>query len=290
MIVALALCAAAFFGFGVAFQQRAAAGQPDESLLRAGLLIRLLHRPLWLLGLLADIVGFVLQAAALRRGSLVLVQPLLVLSVVFSLGMAAGLAETKVSLPDWFGVLAVVMGLTAFLLAASPTNESNGVTSADRWALLFLVLVGVIFALAMSALRVRPPLRTVLLALAAGFAEAGMAVVTKAFATRIELGWWRVFESWEPYALAAGGVLTMLLLQSAYQSGHVMLSVPLIATFEPIASSLIGATLFRERIETSFGRVLAVTVGVAIGVAGITRLSRAPLLVPVDDAPSAVNQ
>jgi len=290
MIVFLSLLAAALFGFGVAFQQRAAANEPDEVLLRAGLLIRLARRPLWLLGLSADVVGFVLQAAALRRGSLVLVQPLLVLSVVFSLGMAAALAHTRISVIDWIGVVAVVAGLTGFLLAASPTDQSDGVTSADRWALLFLVLLGVVGALALTALRVQPPARTVLLALCGGLAEAGMAVVTKAFATRLEHGWWRVLDSWEPYALAAGGILTMLLLQSAYQAGHVMLSVPLIAVVEPIASSLIGVSLFHERIETGFGRGLAVAAGVAICVAGLSRLGRAPLLVPADDERLALKQ
>ena len=61
----LALASAFVFGTGVALQLKAALEVPQEYALRLGLLTRLIRRPLWLLGLLCDIAGFALQAAAL---------------------------------------------------------------------------------------------------------------------------------------------------------------------------------------------------------------------------------
>ena len=85
MIIALALLSAFVFGSGVVLQQRVAWDVPAEHAARPGLLIRLVRRPLWLLGMGADVIGFGLQAAALHSGSLVVVQPLIATSLVFTL-------------------------------------------------------------------------------------------------------------------------------------------------------------------------------------------------------------
>ena len=48
-------------------------------------LVRLVGQRMWLLGTCALLVGYVLQAAALDRGRLAVIQPLLVVTVVFAL-------------------------------------------------------------------------------------------------------------------------------------------------------------------------------------------------------------
>ncbi len=53
------------------------------------LLVRLARRPLWIVGLFAHAVGTGLHAVALRFGALSLVQPLLVISLVFALPLRA---------------------------------------------------------------------------------------------------------------------------------------------------------------------------------------------------------
>src|ERR1700730_8603898 len=87
----LALAAAFMFALSNVLEQREAEQLPDDESLRAGLLVRLVRRPLWLLGFGADVSGYVCHAAALAFGSLVFVQPLLVTGLLFALLLRAAI-------------------------------------------------------------------------------------------------------------------------------------------------------------------------------------------------------
>ena len=87
-IILLSLASAASYGLAAVLQHHAAIREAPELSLRAGLLVRLARRPLWLVGNVLDGVGYLFQFLALRRGSLALVEPLLVLSLVFALPVA----------------------------------------------------------------------------------------------------------------------------------------------------------------------------------------------------------
>ena len=98
-IVLLSLASAASYGLAAVLQHQATMKEPPELSLRAGLLVSLAHRPLWLVGNALDGVGYLFQFLALRRGSLALVEPLLVLSLVFALPMGAWLEHRRASRP-----------------------------------------------------------------------------------------------------------------------------------------------------------------------------------------------
>ena len=70
--------------------------EPEHSAPQAGFLLRLLQRPIWLVGLIVDAAGYVAQAAALGVGKLVVVQPLLVSSVIFALPLGVWLTHQRV--------------------------------------------------------------------------------------------------------------------------------------------------------------------------------------------------
>src|SRR4029077_8811446 len=76
-------------------QQRAAYAAPLEYSLRLSLLLNLLRRPLWLLGLCCDVGAFLLQFWALDHGALVLVQPLLVSGLLFALPLGAIISKER---------------------------------------------------------------------------------------------------------------------------------------------------------------------------------------------------
>src|SRR5579863_5699335 len=115
MIIALALMSAALFGAGVALQQQPASQVPMEFAGRPGLLVRVARQPAWLAGVAAEIGGFALQVVALRHGSLVVVQPLLTTSLLFTIALAGAWTRQGVSKSEWLAVLAVVGGLAVFL-------------------------------------------------------------------------------------------------------------------------------------------------------------------------------
>src|SRR5205807_8952991 len=97
------------------FQQRSAAAAPHEHSMRVSLLVHLVRQPAWVGGVVADVLGYVLQFLALDRGSLVLVQPLLVSGLLFALPLGAALSRRRLRRRDWLGSAALVVGLSLFL-------------------------------------------------------------------------------------------------------------------------------------------------------------------------------
>ncbi len=90
---AVAICAALLAAFwaavGIVVRQRVAQGVPADKALSAAMATTALRQPLWWAGILAAVGGYAFQALALAHGSLLLVQPLLVSSLLFALPMSA---------------------------------------------------------------------------------------------------------------------------------------------------------------------------------------------------------
>jgi drug/metabolite transporter (DMT)-like permease len=275
VIVVLALLAALVFGGGVVLQQRASLAEPQELAARPGLLIRLFRRPLWLLGLCADAGGFGLQAAALHHGSLVVVQPLITTSLLFTLVFAALLYHEAISLHEWGNIVLMLAGLSVFLVVASPNEQSSALdVDAATWLLCAAVVILVIASAVMFGLRSRGAARAALFGLAAGVADAFMAVLAKPFAGSFDRGLGHVFLSWTPYALAAAGIVALLLVSTAYQAGHATVSLPIITVTDPLVGSLIGISLFGEHLSLGGLRGPVVIAALAAMVFGVVSLSR----------------
>ena len=102
----------------------------------------LARQPLWLAGNGLDGVGYVLQFMALRRGSLVLVEPLLVLSLVVALPVAARREHQRISLAALASAGAIAAGLGLFLGVARPGIDHPHAT-AEAWIILSAVVAAV---------------------------------------------------------------------------------------------------------------------------------------------------
>ncbi|HZD13599.1 MAG TPA: DMT family transporter, partial [Pseudonocardiaceae bacterium] len=119
--VPAAVAGAASFGLASAVQQRATKEVPTSGTLDPRLILELIQRPVWVLGVGTVVVGLSLQLVALAFGPLVLVQPLLVTGVLFGAVFAALLAHRRVDRLIVLGSLGCVAGLSAFLVLAHPT-------------------------------------------------------------------------------------------------------------------------------------------------------------------------
>ncbi|MGW1926986.1 DMT family transporter, partial [Streptomyces massasporeus] len=93
--VLFSLFAAFSNALATVLQRRAALTVPQSDSFRPGLILDLLHRPLWLAGILAVIAAGVGQAAALATGPLALVQPLFVLELPLALLIATLLTRER---------------------------------------------------------------------------------------------------------------------------------------------------------------------------------------------------
>ena len=292
MTVVLALLSALFFGAGVAFQQRAAVTVPTKYAGRPGLLLHLVRQPVWLLGVLGDIGGFVLQAAALRRGSLIVVQPLLTTSLLFTLTLTAAWSHHPITRSEWVALVMVLAGLALFLATASPPDQPVASADATGWILCIGWVAGVAIVALAAGRRMAGWPRAALFGLAAGMADAFMAVIVKAFATSFDLGFPAILRTWTPYAVVVAGITAMILIQTAYQAGQPKIALPVITVVDPLVSCLIGVTLFGE--DVLLGGARAPLIGIAAGFMffGLVSLARtspvAEAVGPLDEAAASM--
>src|ERR1700761_8244418 len=94
--IVAALLAAFWAALGIVVRQRAAQDVPADKAMSASMAKSLFSDRLWWAGIAAAVAGFVFQAVALAHGSLLLVQPLLVSSLLFALPMSARLTHQRI--------------------------------------------------------------------------------------------------------------------------------------------------------------------------------------------------
>jgi drug/metabolite transporter (DMT)-like permease len=265
--VPAAVAGAASFGLASAVQQRATKEVPTTGTLDPRLLLELVRRPVWVLGIGTVIVGLSLQLVALAYGPLVLVQPLLVTGVLFGAVFSAVLAHRRVDHLVVVGSLGSVAGLSAFLVLARPTGGSTQLDQ-DGWALLPLAIalgVSVLVCLA-AAGRYDGAVQVGALAAATGVfygVTAGlMKVVTSQFRSG---GLTEVFTHPVLYVVCAVGPLGFLLSQNTFQHGTLIApALAIITIVDPLVGVAIGVSWLGEQVNSSpavlAGELIAVLV------------------------------
>src|SRR5271166_2141239 len=97
----LALAASLFTATASIAQRYAAAPAPGELAFSLRLIVYLIRRPVWFLGILCMILGFLFQVAALQIASLSLVQPVIAAELLFVFGFLALRSPARVHGRDW---------------------------------------------------------------------------------------------------------------------------------------------------------------------------------------------
>jgi drug/metabolite transporter (DMT)-like permease len=247
----------------------------------ARLLLRLARRPVWLLGIVSMIGGFVFQLTALRHGPLALVQPILSLELILVFGFLAiaGRRRTRIKLRDWLGAAAMSVGLAAFLWVASPSGGRLH-AAGSSWVLAGLVTLGVVLAAIAVAFGIgnrsgaAPSRRAAVLGSATGIAWGFVAAVIKELSSHLGGGLGAIASTWSLYVLLIAGAATMLLASHALAAGPLAASQPGFTILDPLAASLLGVFLFGEHIQVGpwdlAGEALALVL-VAVGAAILSR-------------------
>ena len=243
-----------------------------------GLLVRVGRDPLWLLGLVASVAGFAMEATALSIAPVVLVQPLIVAELAFAIPLAAFMAKHRLGRAEWSGIALVSSGLLALLIVIHPSNTPISAPP-GRWLLLFGSVAAVVLGLLAVSKRAGAIARTSLLAGAAGVTFGLLSIITKATTHQLATHGIGFLATWQPWVLAALGLAGMTLTVNTYQSGPLAVSLPLLDVGEPIAASLIATVVFGEslgQIGVAGDAVLAA--GIAAIVGGVASLDRSPLV------------
>lgn len=271
--IVAALAAALFYAVASVLQQWEAERQPTSKALRLGLLARLAKRPLWLAGLLFDVGGYVLQWLALSWGSLVVVQPLLVVGLLFALPMRARLSACRFGRWDWSGALLTTAGLAIFLTVSNPAAGHSNV-SLLTWLLLLCAGAVVVLPLVAAGHGSSPRWKAMAFGTAGGVVYGLCAALTKTCARLLSGGISHLFSSWQPYVLLAAGAAGMVLAQSAFQAGPLDVSLPALSATDPIVSVIVGAVAFGETIRGGAFITLLEVVSFSAVVIGIFMLGQ----------------
>jgi drug/metabolite transporter (DMT)-like permease len=283
-IVILSVLSAAAYGLGAVLQHHEASTEPPELATKAGLLVRLARRPLWLLGSALDGVGYLFQFLALRRGSLALVEPLLVLSLVFALPVAARLEHRRIAVSELRSVAVTVTGLALFLVVAHPAL-GHPTASWKAWLVLSSVIAALCAAMALGAHAGSPRRAALLYSAASGTAFGYVAAVTERTGHLLDRGVLHTLATWPPYALAAGAVVALALTQSGFQAGVLRLSLPTLTIGQPLVALVIGIGFFGERVDARGVRPVVEALGLAMMTVGVYLLARSPVIAAPADRP-----
>jgi hypothetical protein len=284
--VVAALTAAFCFAEASLVQQTVARESGAEEVLRPRLLLDLARRPRWLAGIGLDALSFFILGVGLAFGPLALVQPLAALDVLFVLPLIARRQHRQLTLGDGLGAAAVAGGIAIFLAIATPRG-GTAAPGLGTWTPVFLGAALLSGLAAMAGLRVQGKARVIWFAVAAGAMYGVLDSLAKATVDVLADHGLAVLATWEPWALLAAGITGALLGQSAFSSGALSLSLPVIGTLSPITAVVIGATVFGEQLASSPWQLAVQLAGGALAVVGIFLLSRSSIVAAETSAPRA---
>ena len=274
MASVLALVAALLFALAAALQQKGALNLPALSLRDPASLARLAAERMWLLGTAALLTGYVFQAAALDRGRLAIIQPLLVTTVVFALPLGYFLTRQKIGRFEVVGAGVIVLGLALFALYGDPAGGKENAPG-DEWAIAIGVLVAVSAVLLAFGARGGPTARAAIYGTVAGILFGLSAALTKPTLDYLHESVDALLTHWEPYALAIAGVLGFVLQQISLGTGKLAPSVATVSVANPVVGILIGILLFDERLSRPAWHVAVAVLGLGVALVGAVLIALA---------------
>ncbi|MEH0554308.1 DMT family transporter [Streptomyces sp. B21-101] len=272
LAVLFAVLGAASNAVGTAFQRKAASTVDQGGGMR--LMLALVRRPAWAIGI-AGVAGAALfQALALVNGPMALVQPVFILELPFALLVAAPLLHRRLSADGWTAVGAVVGGLALLLAAAAPSGTREQAAMA-RWVPVLVITLGVMAGAVLLARSSSSRLfRAAALASAAAVGNALTAALLKSATDRLaDDGLPAFLGAWQTYGFALTGIASVLLLENALQAGPLTASQPALTIGDASVSLLLGVALFGERIRTGWWLVPQ-AIGALVLLWGVLRLAR----------------
>jgi drug/metabolite transporter (DMT)-like permease len=265
-----ALCAAV----GIVVRQQVAQDVPADEALSGTMVTTSVREPLWWAGTLAAAFGYVFQALALANGSLLLVQPLLVSSLLFALPLHARLCHQHITRADWGWAMLLTSALAIFVLIGQP-REGHNRPAVPAWTLALVVAVPLVIACVTAAHRVVGRARVMLLAVPVAVLLGMVAVLTKICTHRVAVaGWHGLLTVPAPYVLVVLAATVTVVQQYAFHAGALQASAPIMLVGEPVVAVLLGVVVLGEHLAVGGSAALILVMAVVAMVAATVALGR----------------
>lgn len=246
----LALVAAISFALAATLWQRAsldAGVAPGDA---RGMLGLLANR-VWLLGLGAQVLGVLLQGAALDRGRVAVIQPLLVTSIVWALPLGHWLTDQVITRRHIAGAAVIVAGLATFSLVGDPAGGVDDAPLSD-WIAVLVVVGAVCVGLVVIGVRGGPGAKAATFGATAGALYGVSATLMKPVVETWHAdGLEAVLAGWELWVMAVTGLVGFYLQQVSLATGRLVTSVATVSVVNPVVSVTLGAVVLQERLDSS---------------------------------------
>lgn len=222
------------------------------------------RQPLYVTGVIIDILAFVAGAAALHRLPLFLVQSVL----AFSVGVTAVVSTflgTRLGRMGWLSLGTAAVGLITLGLSAEP-GQAHSLPHGWRWVILCAVVP--VCLIGFFGSRSESKWCAALLAFGAGLGFTAVAVSARTLHLPHEFGRW--FAEPSVWAIILNGVAATVVFALALQKGTATTMSAVMFTTDTVLPSVIGLTLLGDGIRAgwpvpaAFGFVLAISGAVAL--------------------------
>lgn len=231
-------------------------------------------RPRWWAGVFCALAAYGLQIVALGFGTLLVVQPVLVLSLMFTLPLAARFDGRRVSRMEmaWATLLTVAVGVVVVWGRPLPGNDFP---TLGTW--MATLGVGAIVLLALMWLASRQQLRTRALILGAvtGAIMGYLAVLSKSVVNIFnQEGVAALLTTWELYGVIAAAIIGTLVQQASFNAGALKNSLPAMTITEPIVAFVLGYLVLGERFQVEGTQWLIMAGALVVMIVSTVVLSR----------------
>jgi drug/metabolite transporter (DMT)-like permease len=259
--------------------------------LKFRLLLELMRRPMWWVGIGCMILGQLLAGFSFDLATVAIVEPLLSTNLLFALALAAFLSEHRVKWQEIVGAVLVSAALAVFIVVGDPHSSpapepNNAVIVAAVCAVAVAVAVLVVVAKRGSLVR-----ESILLATGAGLLFGLQDTSTRATLLAADHhGIASLVVNMWTYIVLVTGVVGVLLAQSAFKTARLDHSLPPIAVAEPVVGIALGVSLLGDVVSVSILGLALESVCLVAMVAGVALIGRSPSLAnpcaPVSPAPA----
>jgi hypothetical protein len=271
--VVFALLAAFASALGNVVRQRSAQEITDKQVGHLELFRMSVRDAKWWLGAGGAIANYVLQAAALTLGSVMMVTALQVTALLFALPIYARMTRRSVTRWEWTWAL-LLAGALAVVVAVGDPDSGASRGSLGTWMVVALVMGPALVFCVLGARFWSGSVAAVLLAIVAGSSLALFAVLTKAVVEVVGDGVGALLQAPEFYAWIAAALAGMIFQQSSFRAGSLTASLPTSVVAKPVVGSILGIAVLGEYLDCTGPARLVLAVGIVVVVVATVALAR----------------
>lgn len=210
-----------------------------------------IKRPTWWAGTLLALSGYGLQIVALGFGTLLVVQPILVLSLMFTLPLSAYFEGRRIPTNELLWAFALTVAVAVLVILGNP-EAGDPQPPLERWIPVMSLGVVVLISLERYGQRQIRNEKALWLGVVTGGIYGYVAVLSKATVDIVtHEGILALLTAWESYTLLAGAIIGTVVQQHAFNAGALKNSLPAMTIVEPIVAFTLGYAVLGEQFRVS---------------------------------------